>query len=141
MDRQNAKVLAQDMLAALESVAQKHGVKFSQKSGNYTGTTLTLRIEAAILNADGVAETRERKDYTLYCNLYDLKPEWLDATFPANGTTYQIVGLNTRKHKNPVLAKRTDNGKIYIFPADIIKLRMAMQGEKAARAAQPQVTA
>jgi hypothetical protein len=131
MDRDLARNISAEMMEALKAVATKHGVEFRNKGGSLTSSNVTFRIEAAIVGATGVAETRERSDYPLYCQMYSLKAEWLDGTFTYAGNDYTIVGLNTRKHKNPVLVKRNKDGKSFVFPATTIKMVMEAK-EKAA---------
>jgi hypothetical protein len=124
MDRPLAHSISADMMEALKAVALKHGVEFRNKGGSLSSTNVTFRIEAAVVGATGVAETRERSDFPRYCHMYNLKKEWLDATFNHMGTEYTITGLNTRKHKNPVLVKRNKDGKGFIFPDTTIKMIM-----------------
>jgi len=127
IDRQSAKALSLDMMEALKAVATKHGVQFRDKGGSFTPNNVTFRIEAAVIGATGVAETKERTEYPRYCQMYGLKAEWLDQSFTsAGGESYTIVGLNTRKHKNPILCKRVSDGKIYVFSAEAVKMYMAM---------------
>lgn len=124
IDRNSAKSLSAAMMKALEAVALEHGVSFRAKGGSFTSSNATFRIEAAVIGASGVAETKERTDYPLACHLYGFKPEWLDGTFNYRGEDYTIIGLNTRKHKNPVLGKRSKDGKVFVFPDGIVKTLM-----------------
>lgn len=127
LDRSTAGEISKDVMEALKAVALKHGVQFTQKGGSFSPTSLTLRIEAAVIGDGGVAETRERKAFSMWAGNYQLKPEWLDQTFASGTHTYKITGLATRKSKNPILCQRLDDNKTYIFPADIVKLRMEAQ--------------
>jgi hypothetical protein len=127
IDRNACKQISADMLEALKAVALKHGVQFSYKSGNFSSSSATFRIEAAVVGDGGVAITAERRDYPLYCSMYGLRPEWLDKSFRHGTDTFTIIGLNTRKHKNPILGKSANNGKTYIFPADTVKALMIVQ--------------
>jgi hypothetical protein len=122
LDRQNVKTISEDVMDALKSVALKHGVQFSYKGGRFSSSNVTYKIEAAVVGDGGVVESSERKDFILYATSYGLKPEWLDTKFTQSGKEFTIVGLSTRKHKNPVLCKQTSNGKTYIFSAEMIKL-------------------
>lgn len=126
-DRTNARSITNEMLEALKGVATKHGIQFSVKGGNFSGSSLTCKIEAAIIGASGVAETRERKDFVTFAESYGLKAEWLDKTFVHGTDTFTIVGLSTRKSKNPVLCKNSSNGKTYVFQTHSVKMHMATQ--------------
>ncbi len=123
--RDKARLITADVLAALSDVGKKHGVTFSNKGGNFSEGSLTIRLEAAVVNADGTVSSRTSEDYTRYCGMYGLKPEWLNQKFMSGGLEFTIIGLNTRRSKNPVEARQTRNGKVYIFKADSIQRMMA----------------
>ena len=127
MTRDNARTISADMMEALKAVALKHGIQFSQKSGSFSGTHATFKIEAAVVTANGVAETAERTSYIAFCHQYGLHKEWLDKTFIHGTDTFTIIGLNTRKSKNPVMCKSSHNGKTYIFPPLTVKALMLVQ--------------
>ena len=127
-ERSNLKDLREDMVAALQAVALKHGVQFTPKGCSFSPTAATFRIEAAVINEGGVAETKERQDFARYASIYGLKPEWLDKTFVYGAGNYSIVGLATRKSKAPVMAKKMgDNGRTYVFPTNVVAALMNAQ--------------
>lgn len=134
LDRAVVREIAVDMMEALKAVALKHGIEFSYKGGSFFPSNATYRFEAALVGASGVAETRERKDYTLYAKSYNLKAEWLDKIFVHDTDTFTIIGLSTRKRKNPVLCKNSRNDKTYVFPAYMVKMLMESQNKAAVTA-------
>ena len=127
LDRNTVRDISEDMMEALKSVALKHGVQFNYKGGSYTPTNATYRIEAAIIGDGGVVETRERKEYQLYADSFGLKKEWLDQSFVQGTDKFIIIGLSTRKRKNPILCKNETNGRTYVFPVYMVKLLMDAQ--------------
>jgi hypothetical protein len=127
LDRDAVRSISADVMDALKAVATKHGIQFSSKGARFTSSNVTFRLEAALLGAGGVAETRERTDYLRCAGLYGLKTEWLDKSFRHGGDDFTIIGLSTRKTKNPILCTNTRNGKTYIFPADTVKVLMSAQ--------------
>ena len=122
-ERSNLKDLREDMVAALQAVALKHGVQFTPKGCSFSTTAATFRIEAAVINDGGVAETKERQDFSRYASIYGLKPEWLDQSFRHGSDTYTIIGLATRKSKAPVLA-RNQAFRTYGFPTNVVAALM-----------------
>lgn len=134
INRENIRLLQSDMMEALKDVALKHGVQFSYKGGNFTPENVTLKIEAALLGANGVAETKERNNFVRYAGMYNLKPEWIDQTFELDEDTYTIVGLNTRKQKCPVLCKNSA-GKTYCIRHTTVQMAMNAKEMKASLAA------
>jgi hypothetical protein len=127
IDRATCKVLREEMEAALQAVATKHGIQIKSKNGSFSPTMFTLKFEASVIGTGGVAETQERQAYKQLCQVYGLKAEWLDKTFNHGTDTYTVVGLNTRKHKRPVLCKQTGNGKTYCFEDKLVTMLMAAQ--------------
>jgi len=127
LERSNIKDISQDMIAALQVVALKHGIQFTSKGCSFTSTSANFRIEAAVVGDGGVIETRERTDFPLYAASYGLKPEWLDKSFVHGADTFTIIGLSTRKHKQPVLAKNARNNKTYVFPNNTVSALMNIQ--------------
>lgn len=129
MTRDKANEIARDMLAALQDVAKKHGIQIKDKGGRFdpNGGNATFKFEAAFLNAQGTAETRERTAFTRQAKFFNLKPEWLDMEFAFAGDDYKIIGLNTKAYKAPVLAIQSSNGKTYKFKAEHVEEMMRAQ--------------
>lgn len=126
LERSTVKDLSADIQAALQAVALKHGVKFTPKGCSFSPSNATFRIEAAVIGDGGVAETRERTDFTNYATQFGLKPEWLDKSFLHGAHNYVIVGLATRKSK-PVLATKLGTDRTYMFPANTVATLMNAQ--------------
>lgn len=131
LDRSKVRQISTDMMEALKAVATKHGIEFSYKGGSFSASNATYKLEAALIGAAGVAETRDRKDYTLYAATYGLNAEWLDKTFVHGTDTFTIIGLSTRKRKNPILCQNNKTGKTYVFPAHTVKMLMVSQAQAA----------
>ena len=127
LERSTVRDLSADIQAALQAVALKHGITFTPKGCTFSSTSATFRIEAAVIGDGGVAETRERTDFPRYAGLFGLKPEWLDKSFVHGANTFTIIGIATRKSKQPVLAKQQGNGKTYVFPANTVATLMNAQ--------------
>jgi len=127
LERSTVKDLTADVMEALKAVALKHSVQFTNKGCRFSSTNANYRIEASILGDSGVAETRERTDFPRYAAMFGLKPEWLDKRFVHGANTFTIIGIATRKSKNPVLCKQHTNGKTYIFPANTVATLMNVQ--------------
>jgi len=123
-DRTNLRNLTTDISEALKTVATKYGISLTYKGARFSPSNATIKLEAAVIGASGVAESRERKDFTTYASMYNLNPAWLDKLFVHGGESFKITGLSTRKRKNPVLCVSQRNNKTYIFPADTVKVLM-----------------
>ncbi len=128
-DRTTCGLVKADVMDALKAVALKHGIQFNAKAGTYNpdGTNFSFKLEAATIGDNGIAETPERTNFQRLAGMYGLQAEWLDKTFRHGDDTMTIIGLNTKKHKNPVLCKSKVNGKTYIFPANAVEAFMVAQ--------------
>lgn len=130
IDRDTCRLLSSDISEALKTVAAKHGIQIRTRGGTFSPLNYTLKVECAVIGDAGVAETKERTDYPLYATMYGLKPEWLDKTFEHAGDEYTIVGLATRKRKNPIHCRSKAQGKTFLFAETIVKLLMEKQEQK-----------
>jgi hypothetical protein len=127
LERSSVRALSEDIMEALKTVADKHGIHFASKGARFTPSNCTFKIEASVIGDNGVVESQERKDFVQYAFMYKLKPEWLDKTFVHGTDTFTITGLSTRKSKNPVLCRNERNQKTYIFPANTVAVMMYAQ--------------
>lgn len=121
-NRQQYNTIAQAMLDALRPVEEQFGVRISRENGTY-GNGMSIRFQVARINADGVAQTRERIDFRKYAAQYGLEANMLDQEFDFSGDTFRISGLNTRASKRPIIVESLRSQKSYSFPAaDIARL-------------------
>ena len=123
-DRSNLRLLTADIQTALKSVADNYGISLTYKSSRFSASNVTIKLEGAIVGAGGVVETKERKDWKVYAEMFGLKSAWLDEAFVHGGDQFVICGLATRKSKYPVLAKCIKNNKTFKFPMDTVKALM-----------------
>ena len=115
MDRELARQLGEEVEAALQSVAAKHGMTVTCTGGTFETTGLFKpRVEFRTGDVD-------RQQFLRYAAMFGLTPEHFGRTFVMDGLTYQITGLKPSAPKRPVLARRADNGKIYVFPLDMVR--------------------
>lgn len=124
-DKTNLRLLTADIQTALKSVADNYGISLTYKGARFSATNVSIKLEGAVIGAGGVVETKERKDWKVYAEMFGLKSAWLDKTFVLAGDQYVISGLATRKSKYPVLAKCVRNNKTFKFPSDTVKALMA----------------
>ena len=126
MDRATAKELHDDMMAALQPVAEKHGMEIVKAGGNISPTVFLAKFEVCEVSNDGVAQTRERTDFAEHANSFGLKPGDLGRTFISNGIRYTIVGLKPGRSKYPIIGE-TATGKRYKFSADKVAAALAVK--------------
>ena len=110
-----------DFAEAVAALETQYHCKIALGNITYDAQSFRSKLEVVMQNEDGVVETKERIDYKSHCHLIDLKPEWLDRSFIANGKTWTVVGLKPRATKRPVVVESAEGGQ-YVFRAvDVIR--------------------
>jgi len=115
IDRQVCKDLRAAIAEALASVEAEFGVAISLGNATFTRERVTFKVEAATVDENGDANTKEAADFKLHALEYGLQPHDLGRSFDSLGTTFTIVGLKPRSKKYPILARSAKDGKVYKF--------------------------
>ena len=126
-DRINLRPLSIDIQSALAPIAAKYGITLQYKSSRFSPDNVTIKIEGATIGSSGVANTRERDDFKLYASMYGLKETDLDKEISYTGKKYIIIGLNTRRSKYPIVAKRIEDGKTILLTCEMVKSALLRQ--------------
>ena len=106
-DKPILRLLSAEIEQALAPIATKYGISLTYKGASYSATNATLKIEAATIGTSG-DQSKEREDFKLYAGMYGLKATDLDAKIIYAGKPYQITGMNPRRTKYPIMARRFD---------------------------------
>jgi hypothetical protein len=110
IDRRTCEMLSKEMTAAMETVAAKYGLKLDSKGGSFTSATFAKKFEFKVISEDGVDVAAE-KNFVAFASMYGLQPDWFGKTFVGNSRDeMKIIGLNTRRPKNPVLLENLTTG-------------------------------
>lgn len=112
--------LRKEIEDALASVSVRHGIHIKTGRCSFMDSSATMKLEMAVIGADGVVHTKEAEAFRNFAGMYDLKRDDLGQKFVAGGTTYEIIGLKTRARKRPILCLSEDNGKTYVFEAEAV---------------------
>lgn len=111
-------VLRRKMEAALEAIATEHGFKVKAGNASVAPGFCDMKFTFSLVNENGIAENRETMAFNELAHLYGMKKEDLGKTFPYNGKTMKIIGLNTRS-KNCVICS-DDKGARYGMPPKLV---------------------
>jgi len=126
MDRATAKKVAEDAKAALEAVAERHGLKLSFKAGSFDPAgTYRPRVE---FQAAGLAAS----EWAQWAPEFGLAVEDFGAIFTTGGHSYAITGIKPSAYKRPILARELGGGKAFVFPAEAVKKALALASVKKA---------
>ena len=124
-DRQTCALLGTAIDQALAAVGESFGVQIRRGSGRFSDTTFKLRLECTTLTPTGETRDTAADTWRLFAPRYGLAEADLHRTFRSGGKSYEIVGLNPRARTNPIHAKNTDNGRVYLFPAEDVRRLLA----------------
>lgn len=130
MTRERVKLLAEDVEAAVQEVAERWGLSVKYGGGNYAPTSAVLKFEFAVVAADGRVLSREAMDWAVHAPRFGLPKDGVGKQFATHNGVYQIEGWKPANTKYPILAKRTD-GKQFKFDVWTVKRALARQEEEA----------
>ena len=133
MDRATARKLSKEMEAALQPVAKKYGLAIVGVGGTVGTTEFLAKFECCEVSSDGVAQTKERSDFTDQATFFGLQASDLDRTFVSQGNEFRIVGLKPGRSKYPIIGERLADGKRYKFPGEKVAALIALEDNKAAK--------
>jgi hypothetical protein len=138
MDLAKLKQIAPPLDAELDSVFAKYGLKVRQRRVT-TDPALGLvkfsieTADLALKSKTGETTSPERECFKQMAPMFGLKPDWLGHTFVMNGIEYEVAGLRHKATKNPVLIRRTKDGKQFVCSQ--YQVIRALEGEAAAECA------
>jgi hypothetical protein len=129
INKDKAKDIRDEVKAALQSICEKHGVKFAGINVTYTETDVKLvcKVEDTTEIA-GVEWSPEEAAFLRKAHEFGLKPTDLGSEVEIQGNTWILSGLKPQNTKYPVLARRSWDGKLFKFAA-----RDVVAGLRAAR--------
>lgn len=103
MDTKVLKVLREQMEKALRQI-DAPGFVFTVGRCTYGEDNATFKVEVARKRSDGLVINRDASDFLRSAKWFGFTSDDLGKEFQANGKTYKLVGLASRKSKRPVLA-------------------------------------
>lgn len=107
--------LRKDIEAALASVAAKHGISIKTGTCKFMPENAEMRLQIAVLNDEGAAETRELVSLKNFLARHSLTLEQAQKPikYGYEGRTYIIVGYQPNKPKYSFLGRCQQDGKNY----------------------------
>jgi hypothetical protein len=122
LNKQTVKALGEEMAAALQVVAQRHGIEITRSGGTFADLEATLKFTVRLTSATG--ETQAALDWKanadILHDLYNIKADWLGQTFESGGRTYTVSGFIPKRPSKCIEITR-DDGKALITTPENIK--------------------
>ena len=103
LNKANLAAINSDIVEALQSVANKHGVKISRGNCSFTANNANLKIVIAAIGENGEIETKEASDFKLYAAHHKIPVKYLNKQVTIQGRLVKILGYKPRSTKYPVL--------------------------------------
>lgn len=120
-DKEICRTLSKSVEDSLQKLSQDLGVEIKYKSGTFSPTNFSMKIEASVIK-NGTALSRETERFNLFCKNYNLEPSDLNKTFThEDGNVFKIIGLTPRRCEYPILAINLKNGETYRLPARTVQ--------------------
>lgn len=110
-DKPSLRLLRPAIDKALAQVAADFGIKLETGKISYSGPTATIKIEAGVIGASGIVETKERQAWAQLADLYGFPADALDMIITLRGERFRIAGLLPNGPKFPVLVVRVRDGE------------------------------
>lgn len=123
-DKATAKELAKEIEATLLGIADRYGIQIKAGGGSFTNSSLTFKLECAVIGDNGEVQSREVEDFKRFANVYGLAADDLGKEFASNGKRFKITGLRTKARTKPILATNVQDGKLYIFAAESVARKL-----------------
>lgn len=124
IDREACRYLRDAIDENLAEIAAELGVSIKAGSASFTGTNVTFKVECALLDTSGQAQTKESDAFKLYADSYGLKADDLGREFVDRGRRFKIVGLLPRSTRFPILCQQIGTDRRIKFPAETVKFRL-----------------
>ena len=124
--------LSNEVQAALDDIAERHGLKKGKVSFRYQWTKLSISAEMLVRMCDG--KSPEHRDWDCFVDTAcgsnsGLKKEWFGCEVKLGHTKFKIVGANRRRPKNAIMLERVPDGKHFITSAASIVVAMKAKGK------------
>ena len=112
--------LTADINAALAEVAAKHGISIKCSGYSYTAESATIKLECGNLGDGGEVIPKHRSDFKRAAMYYGLVEADLGTRITNKGTVYALDGLMPNRPTRPIVMKRVQDDKIFIFDRSIL---------------------
>lgn len=125
LDRQTARVIQDELAAAVAPIFEKHGLAVAKGRASYDVGMFRFTVEAHATDAEHDPKVVA---WNRYADAYGLPPEALGRGLTYNGKRYKIVGLVPTRRRFPVAARDLATGKEMLLTIDGVKLALAREG-------------
>jgi hypothetical protein len=137
MDKGVVKELQGEMLDVLETWARERGLSTKYVGADFDKNMATMKIGLVIqrFDDDGELLDADASNYIAYHENHHLQKEWLGDEVIIDGSMYEIVGINPRNRRSPIMLLHNSTGKKVSVPSSkILDFYETKKREEAERA-------
>jgi len=120
-DQVTCRLVGKQVENELQEWATKNGITVRKAGGKFSSNEYTMKITFNVKDENGEVQTNAMRDFKQLASMYGLKESDFHETFISNGTSYRIMGLESRAYKYPIQVERVSDKKGYKFPAEVVK--------------------
>lgn len=116
IDRATTKAIMAEAEAALQAIAEKHGLSVQRGNASFSSTEIKGSFTFNAMDDEGTINLAAKAQWEATAGMRRYKripDDWFLATFTDRGRQFQIIGISPRAHKNPLRIKDLDSGKEY----------------------------
>lgn len=117
---ETCQILRDEVNQALTALGDKYGFSISAGRAKYTSTNVTFQLECAVINDDGVAQTKAVSNLHLYLPSMGITDEQAKKSFIMDGYSYTLAGYKPSAPMRPVIIERHD-GKRFVTTINSVK--------------------
>ncbi|SDQ28665.1 hypothetical protein [Pseudovibrio sp. Tun.PSC04-5.I4] len=119
-----SETLEKEMLKACRKIAETHGLEVEQggKRLKSRGDAFEMVLRVKVPVAEGQDEDLDKELFELLCSRYGLKKENYGEIFSDGEERFRIAGLDTRRPKYPISAKRISDGRLFKFSPEQVRV-------------------
>ena len=111
MDQQTAKRIHHELQAAIAAVLAANGYEQTRTHLRYGDSDFKFTLEGNLAGVD-----RRAQSFEAYAGSYGLPPDGLGKLFIQGGNVFEVVGLETKNRRYPLIARKHSDGKTYKMP-------------------------
>ncbi|MEO5569427.1 MAG: hypothetical protein ABIT08_06490 [Bacteroidia bacterium] len=120
--RQEITFIREEIQAALDVIKNKYSLtELILGTISFNESSFNAKIIAALPEHKIVAESYAIEEVKFFAYQNELPQDILQKTFISNGNTHQIIRIETRNPKYPIITKCSNDGKTYKFSVQIVK--------------------
>ena len=129
MNKNQARIIDSQIKKALEATMKTNNLILIKSGGRFGLDTLKLTFEFKELQKNEKPQDALKRDFDRQAGMFNLQ-NCFKKQFMSNGKIYNILGINSKRPKYPVIAERNSDGRKFKFSADTVRRELNLFTER-----------